>query len=54
MDNLFNMAVILSAIDKASGPIGKVTNAMGDLTSKAHRMAEVGQQMTRSALPSCP
>ncbi|ACI98543.1 phage tail tape measure protein [Rhodospirillum centenum] len=46
MDNLFNMAVIISAIDRASGPIRRVGQSLGDLTERAQRMAEFGQQMT--------
>lgn len=46
MNNLFNMAVILSAVNRASGPIGQVARSMGDLVRSADRVAAAGMQMT--------
>ena len=49
MDSLFQLAVVVSAIDQLSGPMGQMTQSLADLeqaAGKAQNMVTVGKEMT--------
>ncbi|MCC5911317.1 MAG: phage tail tape measure protein [Clostridiaceae bacterium] len=51
MESLFQLAVVISAIDQLSGPVGKMTKSITDLektAGKAQKMVDFGKEMTVS------
>ena len=46
MQDMFNLAVVLSAVDRATGPIRQVQQSLGGLGEQAERVRRVGEQMT--------
>jgi len=46
MESMFNLAVMLSAIDRASGPIKQVRQSLGTLAEQADAVQRVGESMT--------